>query len=609
MSQHKLHPLTWAALVALLIAATVWGGSRLSTSIWSDEWWTLYYIGAIPTSTPPALHGQTVSATLERIANEGHELNPPGYYLLLMAWARMAGTSELATRWFSLMAGVLALALTFRIGADTFGQRVGLVAAVMVGANAFVLNYFHDMRMYTLVMLWAVMVMWAYGRAIARRGYDGWLFVAVLGLLYTHYFGALLLVPIGFYHLTRWRRGRFWPIVATVLIAGVLFLPWFRVTLGAIGEAQGSIRAVLDRYTIPQTLRYLMSLATNNNALLGWGLFAWGLATRREGVGFIGAAFVGGLATLLAVNIPVPILTEKRYFLHLLPALALLMAVGWDALAARFPMAGAALVVLWAIAGGYNVYDAVAQENIHIRDWHPPIKDVTAIVNEVAHADDTLLYHLPEGSFRSNVPNLMTYYATRANLRGVLIPAGEATLDGTYRGYVTDAADDVSQFWQGYERELRTHRLGFINEEVLPSMGFTACGVLDENAPLHVALYARALPDDGPRFTFDGVTVAALNPLPVRDGALVTAMGWEPAPDFDASAYSIGLHLRDASGAVVRQIDYGLGMGGFACALQPLPLDGLPAGHYTLTLNVYNWQTREPLGTQPLRTVTLSAGA
>jgi len=94
----------WIAL-ALLVAALGMRGLN-ADAIWYDEWWSLYYAGAIDGDTSPG-------AVLARLSEQRqHENNPPLYYLLLAQWGQLLNwtpqTAPLIGRFLSLAATLLA---------------------------------------------------------------------------------------------------------------------------------------------------------------------------------------------------------------------------------------------------------------------------------------------------------------------------------------------------------------------------------------------------------------------------------------------------------------------------------------------------------------------
>ena len=88
----------------------------------------------------------------------------PLFYLLGAAWAQLAGWSQYALRLFSVLAGMLMIAWLYRFGSDMFNRRIGLLAAILMSTSAYMILYVHDFRMYTLLLLLAIIHTWLYGR-------------------------------------------------------------------------------------------------------------------------------------------------------------------------------------------------------------------------------------------------------------------------------------------------------------------------------------------------------------------------------------------------------------------------------------------------------------
>ena len=50
----------------------------------------------------------------------------------------------------------------YRFAHDVFNMRVALVAALLMSTNSFVILYFHDIRMYTMLMAIGIVHTWLY---------------------------------------------------------------------------------------------------------------------------------------------------------------------------------------------------------------------------------------------------------------------------------------------------------------------------------------------------------------------------------------------------------------------------------------------------------------
>ncbi|MCB0215132.1 MAG: glycosyltransferase family 39 protein [Chloroflexi bacterium] len=164
----------------------------------------------------------------------------PGYYVLMHAWTRLAGDSDLALRYPSLLAGVLAVPLAAYVGCRLRDRHTGMLLALVTALNPFLVYYGQEARMYALL----------YGLALAAiacllRGIDSgrlrwWAACGALvaGILYTHYYGALIVFGLagwaGFDLLARDRAQlRGWLVAG--LVAALLFGPWLPRAIGVLG--------------------------------------------------------------------------------------------------------------------------------------------------------------------------------------------------------------------------------------------------------------------------------------------------------------------------------------------------------------------------------------
>src|SRR5437016_11807732 len=86
-----------------------------------------------------------------------HDGAPPLYYVLLHAWMRLFGTGTVAVRALSGVLGVIALPLTFAAGRRIGGGRTAWAATVIMAASPFAVRYSSEARMYTLLLVLALL--------------------------------------------------------------------------------------------------------------------------------------------------------------------------------------------------------------------------------------------------------------------------------------------------------------------------------------------------------------------------------------------------------------------------------------------------------------------
>ncbi len=269
-------------------------------SLWSDE------------GTSVAL----ASLSVEAIVNGAvRDIHPPLYYLLLHFWMPLVGQSEFAVRFLSVLAGVLVVAVVFRIASSVFDNRVAILAACLAALAPFQVYYSQEARMYIWVTLWAAVSMSAFVRLqvagfkfqVTTRNSQCtvWLLyiTATLALLYTQYVGAFVLVAENLAFAVwlpfTWRSAAvsgqrsavkralvLW--LAAQLIVAAVFAPWFLAAGGQLAswppiseplDLPTLVWRVLNVFSVGITLEGALAASVS----LGFGaLFLIGLRWTRD---------------------------------------------------------------------------------------------------------------------------------------------------------------------------------------------------------------------------------------------------------------------------------------------------------------------------------------
>lgn len=225
--------LFWVLVLLTLAAFGVRAGSLTAQSLWRDEVDALCYAYEFPhlllqalaperagdLTTPCAcppppvdarwMEGETGQRVLGLIGAMIRQ-NGPLYYFLLRGWVALAGHTEYAMRFFSLLFGVLCVPLTAILGRRLLGRwRPGALAAALMALSPYIVWYSQEVKMYTLVPF--LVLLGLYG---LRRGMDEggrwWAIqvIATTALLYTHIWGALLIGVQALWLLLAWPRWR-----------------------------------------------------------------------------------------------------------------------------------------------------------------------------------------------------------------------------------------------------------------------------------------------------------------------------------------------------------------------------------------------------------------
>jgi len=316
----------WAVAVGILLLAMLvrlWGlGAQ---SLWMDEAFS-YLFATLPPDT--AWQAIIVDA-----------VHPPLYYVLLRLWLVLAGQSEFALRFPSVLAGGLTVALLLRAGRCWLDRRIARWAALLMALNPFHIWYSQEARMYALLGLLALAVLMAFWQALHTRCPWAWAALAgISGLAYViHYFALYLpLVEFAFLVMTFRRHHRVlgrWTIVQA--LAALPLTAWL-VALYTIAGGTFGIGWICR----PQPADLLRTLWSFGMAYDGHVtpqvvvlLSIWG------GLLVLGAWRGEGARRLLVLSLALPPLATfflslrrptyvDRFFIGSLPAFLLLAAAG-----------------------------------------------------------------------------------------------------------------------------------------------------------------------------------------------------------------------------------------------------------------------------------------
>jgi hypothetical protein len=171
-------------------------------------------------------------------------IHPPLFYVLLKVWAGAFGVGSVW--WLRLLpvaAATLALVPFALLARELrLNARVLTLALVLAAASGTLIKYAQELRMYSLLLLFATCSLWLFARfyntTTNTRRAALWLFCVNLLLVYTHYFGWLV-VALEAVFLSLYGRAKLKAFAATCGALFVCFAPWAWAVLGAAREAAG----------------------------------------------------------------------------------------------------------------------------------------------------------------------------------------------------------------------------------------------------------------------------------------------------------------------------------------------------------------------------------
>ncbi len=597
VDKRAYHPTRTFWWVILLLVVVAWLGiSGLDKdAMWYDEIYSYIYAGG--QQYGPINAGDVIS----RVAGQlEHEKNPPGYYLVLHFWLTVAGSSAVAGRMLSVLFGVLSVALTYRLGRD-FAQSVGipsaalvgLGAAVAVGASAYTVYYLHELRVYTLIVACSAFEVWAYMRLIRAGKRRSWAlrisFVLVAAAsLYLHY--QLLFVPgvIGLYHLIMVRKNRQWWEVSLLLVAvGVLYLPWVAVVIHFSEGAK--INAVVGMSLAKVVPTLLLTFSNNSVALLAV-LVIFAVYRNVWSLRFIVFMVAAGVIITLAVNVFYPFINQIRYIVFLWPLLAVLVGLGVERLS-RLGVSPVVILSIWVLAALWTIGNNDFSSYLYgiIPSW----REFRSVLEQHAEPGDMVAYHAGNYDWiRSLELDHYLYGLPIKHQMTEYIPGKPENDD--YFNHAKSFVDQSQNIWLAVSHvDPPNFRLGDF-QRALASEQFVECYTALDDISVTLKLYTRLTnPPDMPLQFGDGIHMQMVEAADMsQSGQVTVVLGSTKAANVPNDTYSVGLHVEDAAGQLVGQVDYGLPNAQKACHETTLTV---PAGAYTLRVAVYNWQTGERL--------------
>jgi len=348
----------YAVILFAAFALRLWNlGAQ---SLWHDEGWSLY----------PAY------TLLGHMGIRGMDVNaPPLFNISIGLWLRAAGDAVWTVRFWSLLTGVVGVALGIGLARRWFGDWAGALAGIFLGFSPILWVFSQEIRAYIPMPIYTVLLIGLAAQFLSSRHVRVprsawlWLFGATLAALWSHNLSVPLVAwlnvtVIGGLVLRRaWRRLRGWLLMQSALF--ILYLPWLltqrptgtplntppSLTLDLLWQIWQSyftgIKALLNADALLMTLCALFGVLT----VIGIARALWHWRTAQVWT-LLSAVLLLPLFQLLII-LAARIDFHPRYFLLSAPPTLILLAAGLaapsqglPALSARFAAASLAVAIM-----------------------------------------------------------------------------------------------------------------------------------------------------------------------------------------------------------------------------------------------------------------------
>lgn len=328
--------------------------------LWTDETWTL------------DITGVDLRRTLRGFADD--QTHPPLFYLALWVWRRVGPDALLWWRLLPVGLGIATAGALLALAREARCTPRATLLAVLLGAGSGILvGYSGELRNYTLLALLGTMSLTAWLRV---RDGDGaaadvrWLTGVNAALLWTHYFGAFLIIA-EWCDAALGARRRLRAMTLSAVLSLASLAPWAYYVMRRAGIT--GTRLEMVAWLEPPTLGDLLDVplaALGGSPWLALDLAVvvvagavvavWLWRSRMtEGAGTVrllalAAAIPIAMAFVASVVGPKPMWLD-RYLIATVPPLLVLVAISLDGLASRAGVRTAAVVACALMPAAFTV--------------------------------------------------------------------------------------------------------------------------------------------------------------------------------------------------------------------------------------------------------------
>jgi len=202
----------------------------------------------------------------------------PLYFLILKYWIRIAGASEFALRIPSVIFGVGAIFLIYKLSVALFNERVGLLSSFILSISPFHIFYSQETRHYALFVFLTLLSITLFLKILKNKvpGINLYISygVSTILLLYTTLWGIFVVVVQNLFYLQKVTQKKRW--VITQIIIFIIFLGWLVPFFMFIFENKEYLKACIDwiqRPDVSSLAETFKTFSFGGSRCGGWDFF------------------------------------------------------------------------------------------------------------------------------------------------------------------------------------------------------------------------------------------------------------------------------------------------------------------------------------------------
>ncbi len=182
--------------------------------------------------------------SIQQILTSGRLDQPPAYYFPFHYWEQLFGTSEVSTRSFSALAGIISIILVYMIGRELFGKPVGLLSAFLISISENQIYYSQLAKFYGYFEMMTLLSILFFILALKSKKRIHFILYVIASILmvYSHTFGVFILAAQNVFLILQVKKYK--GLIATWIICQALVLLTFAPYIFFLIIGKGSLQEV-----------------------------------------------------------------------------------------------------------------------------------------------------------------------------------------------------------------------------------------------------------------------------------------------------------------------------------------------------------------------------
>lgn len=175
----------------------------------------------------------------------GRDVHVPLYHIILHFWQAIFDNTIISARYLSLLISIISIPFVYILASKLYTKKIGLMTTILFILSPFISWYANEARMYSLLLLLAVLNTIFFINILKQGGRGNWIGFVVTAILgvYTHYFYWLFLLSSALFYLSNYNKfpkSLLPKFLITVIVVVLSIIPWiyYVIQLGSAANTK-----------------------------------------------------------------------------------------------------------------------------------------------------------------------------------------------------------------------------------------------------------------------------------------------------------------------------------------------------------------------------------